>query len=264
MGSPSWDKNIETLRESLALIPRAMELRVRYLPPALIGLAGLWIMLLLSRRKEHFGTLVSGVKTKTTETNQALEALAKQIRTNETLQDLFAHNDTHALRSALQKSDAGQAFLKKFEKFLDRYGHRETALTISQPGWKDNPDNVLAILKLLAETEPQQPKSYDAWQKMRDELLSQSILGTRLLRNLFLKSLTRARYLFQIREDTHFYATLPQPAIRRVAIELGSRLAQAGALDEVEEVFHLQLNELEAFGKPWPHQNRKSQKFAHW
>ena len=257
LASLSWDKNIETLRESLALIPRAMELRVRYLPPALIGLAGLWIMLLLARRKEHFGTLVSGVKTKTTETNQALEALAKQIRTNEALQDLFAHNDAQILRAALQDLKAGQAFLRQFEKFLDQYGHRETALTISQPAWKDKPDNVLAILKLLAETEPQQPKSYDAWQKTRDELLLHSILGRWLLRNIFLKSLTRARYLFQIREDTHFYATLPQPAIRRVAIELGSRLVQAGALDEVEEVFHLQLNELETFGEPWPPSEQK-------
>jgi rifampicin phosphotransferase len=248
----TWDQNIETLREALALIPQAMKLRERYLPQTLLGLAGLWLSLSLARRSDRFGTLVSGVKTKTTETNQALETLAEQIRTDPTLRDLFVHNDAQTLRFALQKSGAGQAFLKKFEKFLDQYGHRETALTISQPAWKDKPDNVLAILKLLAETEPQQPKSYDAWQKMRDELLSQSILGTRLLRKLFLKSLTRARYLFQIREDTHFYATMVQPTIRRVAIELGSRLVQIGALDGVEEIFHLRLDELEGLGEAWP------------
>jgi phosphohistidine swiveling domain-containing protein len=195
---------------------------------------------------------VSGVKTKTTETNQALEDLAEQIRTSPTLQDLFAHNDAQTVRSTLQKSDEGQAFLKQFEKFLGKYGHRETALTISQPTWKDQPDNVLAILKVLAETEPQQPKSYDAWQRARDELLSHSILGTRLLRNLFLKSLTKTRLLFQIREDTHFYATMVQPTIRRVALELGRRLVEIGILSEVEEVFHLQLNELEGLGKSWP------------
>jgi rifampicin phosphotransferase len=67
-----------------------------------------------------------------------------------------------------------------------------------------------------------------------------------------LKSLTRARSLFQIREDTHFYATLVQPTIRRVSLELGRRLMQAGILDEVEEIFHLQLKELESLGEPWP------------
>ena len=248
----TWKQNIETLQEALALIPRAMQLRERYLPQALLGLAGLWLSLSLARHSDRFGTLVSGVKTKTTETNQALETLAEQIRTDPALQDLFARNDAQTLQSALQDSEAGQVFLKQFEKFLDQYGHRETALTISQPAWKDKPDNVLAILKLLAETEPKQPKSYDAWQQARDELLTHSILGMRPFRNSFIKSLTKARYLFQIREDTHFYATLVQPAIRRVALELGRRLVQTGALDDVEAVFHLQLNELETLGEPWP------------
>jgi phosphohistidine swiveling domain-containing protein len=248
----TWTQNIEILQESLALIPQVMKLRERYIPPALLGFAGLWILLSLARRRDNFGNLVSGVKTKTTEANEALEALAKQIRTDPALQALFVRNDAQTLRSALQDSEVGQAFLKQFEKFLNQYGHRETALTISQPAWKDQPDNVLAILKLLAETEPKKINSYDAWQKARDELILHSILGTRLLRSLFLKSLTNARYLFQIREDTHFYATLVQPTIRRVALELGARLVQTGALDGVEEVFHLRLDELEALGESWP------------
>ena len=250
--SLTWRENTETIQEALLLIPQAMKLRERYIPQAVLGLAGLWILLVVARRSDRFGTLVSGVKTKTTETNQALEDLAEQIRTHRTLQDLFAHNDAQTLESTLQKSNEGLAFLKQFEKFLDQYGHRETALTISQPAWKDKPGNVLAILKVLAETKPQQPKSYDAWQKARDELVSHSILGTRLVRNLFLKSLTKTRSLFQIREDTHFYATMVQPTIRHVALELGRRLVETGALDEVEEVFHLQLSELEDPGKLWP------------
>ena len=250
--SLSWNKNIETLHEALVLIPRAMKLRERYLPQAALGVAGLWILLLIARRKEHFGALVSGVKTKTTETNQELEKLAEQVRANKELRNLFSQNDPENVQSKLENSDVGKAFLRHFEKFLEKYGHRETALTISQPAWKDNPENVLAILKVLAETEPQEVSSYTAWEKARNELLSHSMLGSGLFRNLFLKSLTKTRYLFQIREDTHFYATLSQPTIRRVALELGNRLVQEGAIDEVEDVFHLKLNELEALGEPWP------------
>jgi len=247
----TWTQNIKMLHESLALIPRAMELRERYLPQALLGLAGLWVLLTLARRGDRFGAVVSGVKTKTTETNQALEDLAARIRADPTLQDLFQRAQAHELRAKLQASSAGQAFLERFEAFLGQYGHRETALTISQPAWKDQPEVVLEILKVLAGTEPQQTNRYEAWQRTRDELLANSILGTRRLRNLFLKSLTNARCLFQIREDTHFYATLVQPTIRRLSFELGRRLVQAGALDEIEDVFHLRLNELEALGDPW-------------
>ena len=254
--SLSWKENIEISKAALTLIPRAMQLRERYLPKALLGLAGLRLLLSLAGRGSQFGTLVSGVRTKTTETNETLEDLAKQIRTDKALRDLFFHSDAQSLQDALRASKVGQYFLKRFEKFLDEYGHRETALTISQPAWKDNPDNVLAILKVLAEGEAQKPESYNAWQKTRDDLLAHSILGTRLLRSLFLKSLTNARYLFQIREDTHFYATMVQPTLRRIALELGKRMVEISAIDRVEEVFHLKFDELEDFGEPWPPEKR--------
>lgn len=256
LGALSWQQNMETMRELLALLPGAMELRERYLPQAILGFAGLWLLLTLTGHRDRFGTLVSGVKTKTTETNQALEDLAKQIRTKPVLREWFQSMPIHELRAKLEASQEGQSFLKQFGAFLDQYGHRETALTISQPAWKDQPDNVLAILKVLAETQPKPSDRYGGWKRARDELLSHSILGTRLLRKRFLKSLSAARSLHQIREDTHFYATLVQPAIRRVALELGRRLVQAGALDGIEDVLHLRLDELESFGAPWPPSDR--------
>jgi len=248
----TWTQNIETLHESLAWIPRVMELRERYFPQALLGLGGLSLLLALARRRDRFGVLTSGIKTKTTETNQALEELATQIRTDPVLRDLFQRVEARDLGAELKASQDGQAFLKRFERFLDQYGHRETALTISQPAWKDQPDNVLAILKVLAETELRKIQHEEAWQRTRDELLANTILGTRLLRKRFLKSLNNARAFFQIREDTHFYVTLVQPTIRRVSLELGGRLKQADALDKAEEVFHLRLDELQTFGRQWP------------
>jgi pyruvate,water dikinase len=252
LGSLSWTQNTETLHESLALIPRTMELRERYFPQALLGLAGLWLLLTLARRRDRFGALVSGIKTKTTETNQALEDLATQIRSDSLLRGLFQHTEANQLRAALEALPAGRAFLQRFDMFLDQYGHRETALTISQPAWKDQPEVVLRLLKVLAETEQRQTEGSVTWGHTCEELLANSILGKAVLRKLFLKSLANARAFFQIREDTHFYVTLVQPTIRRVALQLGRRLEQAGALDPAEEVFHLRLEELEDFGRQWP------------
>lgn len=248
----TWAQNIDTLREALALIPRIMELRERYFPRALLGLGGLWLLLALARRLDRFGALISGVETKTTETNRALDMLAAKIRNDPTLRDLFAHSNANELLSTLAQSPVGQNFLASFEAFLGNYGHREMALTISQPAWKDQPEIVLGILKVLIRTEPQKGESYQTWQHSRDELLAHSILGTRLIRGLFLKSLTNARCLFQIREDTHFYMTLLQPPLRRAALELGRRLEQAGTLATPEDVFHLRLEELEPLGERWP------------
>jgi phosphohistidine swiveling domain-containing protein len=248
----TWAQNIETLRAALTLIPRAMQPRQRYLPKALLGLALLWLLLRLAGRGDRFGALVSGVETKTTETNQALESLAGRIRVDPELRNLFTKSSAGELRSSMQQFPAGKDFLGRFDTFLDRYGHRETSLTISQPAWVDQPEIVLGLLKVLIVAEPHTSDSYQAWKRTRDQLLSHSILAHWPLRKIFLKSLTFARAMFQIREDTHFYATLPQPLIRHVALELGRRLQQAGALAAPQEVFHLMLADLEPLGEPWP------------
>lgn len=248
----TWQENLETLQAALVLVPRAMELRERYFPQALVGLAGLTLLLVLAGRRDRFEALTSGVRTKTTEINQALEDLAKQIRSDPTLRDLFEQTEANKLSAALQASGPGQDFRKQFEAFLDQYGHRETSLTVSQPAWKDQPEIVLGILKVLADTELRSADHYEDWTRARDELLTGSILGTRLLCGAFLKSLTRARAFFQLREDTHFYLTLPQPTLRRVCLELGRRLVQVEALEADEEVFHLRREELETLGQPWP------------
>jgi phosphohistidine swiveling domain-containing protein len=250
--SLTWEQNIETLHKSLALIPRVMQLRERYLPNAVVGLGKLWLYLALVGHRDHFSQLISGVETKTTETNRALEALASQIRNDTTLRALFAQSETDELQSELQRSPAGQDFLQKFAEFLAQFGHRETALTTSQPAWKDEPKHVLEILKALTRSELLETDLCQKWKRIRDGLLASSILSWRSLRNGFLKSLMDARSLFQMREDTHFYATLAQPLVRHVALELGSRLEQVGAINSFTDIFHLKLDELEVLGEPWP------------
>ncbi len=250
--SLTWKQNIEALHDSLTLIPRVMQLRERYVPKALVGLGTLWLMLALSGHKDRFSQLISGVETKTTETNRALETLAGQIRRNATLRELFAQTESNELHSALQQSAPGQNFLQNFSLFLAQYGHRETALTISQPAWKDEPKIVFGILKVLASSELEKTDHYQEWKHTRDELLTRPILGWWPLSNLFLKSLVNTRCLFQIREDTHFYATLAQPLVRRVVLELGNRLEQVGAIKSATDIFHLRLDELEKLGESWP------------
>jgi pyruvate,water dikinase len=233
-----------------------MHLRERYIPNALMGLGKLWLLLVMSGHKNHFSSLIEGVETKTTETNRALEALATQIRSDVTLRELFAQSEPNELQSVLQESAAGRDFLRNLNAFLAQYGHRETALTISQPAWKDEPGIVLGILKVLASSELQKRDRYQEWKRERDELLAHAILGWWPLRRLFLKSLTDARAFFQLREDTHFYATLAQPLVRRVVLELGNRLEQVGAIKAATDIFHLRLEELQKLGESWPPHQR--------
>ena len=124
---------------------------------------------------------------------------------------------------------------------------------MSQPTWKDAPEIPLGILQRLAASEPlPAPIGQPEWECVRDEVLAQSILGWGPVRRIFLRLLERARRFAQLREDTHFYLTLPMPVERRCVLELGRRLADAGILDRTEDVFFLTLEELQAVGPSWP------------
>jgi pyruvate,water dikinase len=65
-----------------------------------------------------------------------------------------------------------------------------------------------------------------------------------------MRTVTAARSGIAMREDTHFHAARALPLLRRTALEVGRRLADAGILRDAEEVFHLRIAELEALAEP--------------
>lgn len=217
-----------------------------YFPGAAFAALRLALLLALLGRSKLLGALLSGVENKTLEMNQALEDLAGAVRSDPALASIFGAHPPEALPEALGQSAAGRKFLHRLEDFLARYGHRETVISTSLlPTWKESPETVLGLVKSFAAKPPLPEKRQEAWQAAREAVLGSPLLRFGPLRRAFLSLLPRARALLQIREDTHFYATLPLPAIRRLCLELGRRLAQAGVLEAPEEVYHLRLEELE-------------------
>jgi phosphohistidine swiveling domain-containing protein len=245
---------LASVRAGLSLLlPLTGVPRQRYLPRVALAALLVRLITILTGRKDRFGTLLfSGVENKTTEANSALEDLAGQISSNSTLAGIFAGHESSELRAALEKEEAGRAFLRDLGVFLDRYGHRETLLIgPSQPTWKDAPEAVLGILKGLAAAPPSR-SGPPAWKAARDDVLAHPLMRIRPLREAFLKALDTARYFLQIRENSHFDAMLVLGILRRAMLELGQRLTRAGVLSAPEDVFNLKIGELERLAEQWP------------
>lgn len=243
---------LATVHDAMAIPSLAGELRLRYLPQAALAAGRLRLVLALAGHGDHFGALLSGTENKTTETNRVLEDLAAKVRADTTLAEAFAGDDAGDVWQALEASPPGRSFLDQVRGFLDRYGHRGAETLVSQPTWREAPEVVIGMLRGLALAAPAPPAAQADWEVARDEVLRHPLLRRRPLRSAFLNVLDRARRLVQLREDTRFYATRPLPVLRQALLEFGRRLAGAGILDAAEDVFHLELAELEQVSGRWP------------
>ncbi|HWQ96344.1 MAG TPA: PEP/pyruvate-binding domain-containing protein [Candidatus Methylomirabilis sp.] len=249
----SWKELLATIKEAQEIFVDVGELRRRYYPRMGFAAGLLRLILGLLGRGDTFSVLMSGVMNKTVEANRALEDLAAQIRANSTVADTFSKYDANELWKALEVQPSGRMFLAELKRFLDCYGHRESVLsTALEPTWKDSPQIVLGILKGLVLSKVRSQTGQPEWKIERDKVLKYPLLQLSFLRTAFLEILAEARCFLQLREDTHFYATLALPVIRRTLLEFGQRLVSVGVIDTPEDVFHLKLNEIEQLEMAWP------------
>lgn len=248
-----WRDVLATLREALAVLGHIGELRLRYLPRPVVALATLRVILALLGRGGRFWALLSGIETKTAEANAALEDLATDVRSDSALTRTLAASDAGDVLATLRTHPSGRRFLQELETFLDRYGHRETvtALLASQPTWKDAPEEVVEMVRGLAAAPPQ-PAGPSPGAAAYEDLCTHPLFRSRPARSAIRRLVAQARLAQQVREDTHFYATRPLPAVRRALLELGRRLTEVEVLDAPGDVFHLKLDELDRVGNTWP------------
>jgi rifampicin phosphotransferase len=235
----SWLKTMP--RQALDLINPIGDLRIDYLPRTGLVLLRLLVALRLLGRSDLLTDLLV-TRTRTTDANLALEALAGQARDNFALREAVSKQDLKALATFGE-------FETQFNAYLSEFGHRETVtpILVTPPTQGETPETVLALIKVLAAQPPRPPAGSD---HAMSELLKHPLLGGRRRRAMIMRWVEAARVGMAFREDSHFYFLMPLPILRRSLLEMGRRLHDVGILDNPEDVFHLRLEELEAIEDP--------------
>jgi pyruvate,water dikinase len=140
------------------------------------------------------------------------------------------------------------------QAFLARYGHRAVReIDLGIPRWRDDPTPILDILWTYLshgpEADPEQ--HFRRGVELADGAVANLIERTRRqkgrLRAAWVRFLLRrVRALAGLRECPKFYAVRVLAAMRRVLAGAGAELVAAGRLDRAEDVFFLDLRDLQA------------------
>jgi len=246
-----WPELMQLCRRTLDLVDLVTDLRVDYLPGTGMALLRLRALLTVLGSSDTVGLITAGGTTRTGDANRAMQELANRVRADAALRDAFTELDSSTLARRLESDASFGDFRRALQAFLSAYGHRETVspLMITAPTWSDDPAPVLGMVKVLVEERALADGPGPA-AEAEGRLLNHPRLRSPRRRAAVLRVVEAARHGVAFREDTHFHGTRAMPVLRRALLEAGRRLEVAGILAEAEDVFHLNLEELEEVVAP--------------
>jgi len=214
----------------------------------------LLLRLAVARRAQDLEReLLAGVPCVTTDANRELGRLARLIRDSDEVRRDFLDLSPERLPARLGETSAGRTVLAEVEEFLQRYGLRETVMaSAALPSWRDDPSIIYGLLKgLVADQTSTSVLDADDGKRAEDarstamDALSRRWLGLgKHVVPLFLRVLAASRAFLAFREDSHYSLLIAFPVIRRLALELGQRMVQRGALDDAADIFFLHVSEV--------------------
>jgi pyruvate,water dikinase len=178
----------------------------------------------------------------------ALERIADLARADDGLRQLVERTPPARLREALAADPAGAPMLAALDAYFEQFGHLIYSLDFAVPTQVDDPLPVLVTLRALVGRPPRDIDGLLVGLARERDRLTRSTARSfwPLKRRVFRTLLGWARHYAPYREEALFYVGAAWPTLRRLAGELGRRLAEAGALAQPDDVFYLTSDELRA------------------
>ena len=184
--------------------------------------------------------------------DRALWRLSRLARSTPEVREILSRHAAGEVILALEKSVAGRQFLADLHKWLAYYGQRlNSAFALGEPSWIEDPTPAIQNLQAYVVMAQLRPEMEPA--ALADER-EKSVAEARLklagypqpIVRRFETLLKAAQVAVIVHEDHNFW--IDQRLfyhVRRVILEFGGRLAQAGVLESVNDVFYLTPDELQ-------------------
>jgi len=178
-----------------------------------------------------------------------LAALAHEDPGTETA--LLEDGTWESIQPRLAATDHGRRVLDAWDRFMTTHGqHCHSELEFFSPRWSEMPDYVLGLvrgyLRSLDRADPLEKHRQLAAERERLTEQCRRRLRNPLKRWIFNWSLRATQKLTRDRENWKNEAVRLFAGFRRIFLELGERLRRQGILAEREDIFFLEIAEIEA------------------
>jgi pyruvate,water dikinase len=199
--------------------------------------------------------LLSGIEgDKLLETNFQLWTLASQASPE--VADTIINNKPGQIIWNLLRSESGQDYLDRIQRFLQEYGHRTSdEYELATPRWHEEPAKVFEMIRHYLKAKEVNPVDHFEKQKITRTELERRLIEEYssgiykflpVERKLFLFALKYSQLYSAMRETTKFYHLMEYAQLRRFLVELGMRLSgtEKSCIDDKDDIFYLLPKEL--------------------
>jgi pyruvate,water dikinase len=193
---------------------------------------------------------VFGTENQAMRAEKALHDLAMWAKARPELESYLSCTPAEEIAAALHSEPAPVTALAEFSQrcgaYLSLYGHAIYDLDFAKPVPAEAPAPLLETLKVYLAGKNSPYARQEAALALR-ERATESIVRRLdpLRRRYFLKLLKTAQDTAPLREDSIADLGLGYPQLRRMLRELGGRLANGGAIARADDVYWLELAELQ-------------------
>ena len=154
------------------------------------------------------------------------------------------------VRSKLRLTEPGRKFLAAWDAFMTEHGHHcRGELELFNARWSETPDYILGLvrgyLRSLGQSDPLENQRRLADERERLTVQCRARLKHPIKRWIFSHSLRRAQELTVYREKLKSQLVRQFAFTRRVLLVLGQRLHEQGSLSCRDDIFFLEVSELE-------------------
>ncbi|PWB68857.1 MAG: hypothetical protein C3F07_21170, partial [Anaerolineales bacterium] len=195
--------------------------------------------------------LTQGLENLTIKSDHALWQLSRTARSNPEVHSILSRNDASDVVSALEESSESKSFLTDLRGWLKLYGQRlSSVFTLNEPSWIEDPTPAIQNLQTYVNLPDRKSEMEIGLADEREKAIAEArakLTGYPKPVLARFETLLKAAQVAAIVHEDHnvwidqrfFYH------IRRICMEFGARLAQAGTIETAEDIFYLTPEELQ-------------------
>jgi len=195
------------------------------------------------------GRLQSSVEDRNWDSIEALWRIKEEVKNDADLAQAFKGEMAGDVLRNLQNSERGRRLIsERIGPYLEEFGYKAIwSHEFAFPTWKENPAPVIEVVRGYVETDYDYPRTINAVREDLNKAISELMddVPPGEGRDKLYTALDLSLRMNPLTPDHHFYIDQGTNArLRIVLIAIGKKLAQAGLIDDPEDVMYLRYNEL--------------------